>query len=234
MRQSGIAGGKTLPEQTADNIREYIKENQLKAGAKLPNEFQLAQLYGVGRSTVREAIKLLVFEGLVEVVRGNGTYLLEQKPKEPDDPMGLRNASNSAKKALEFLEVRFLLEPEVASLAASNANYEDCRRLRERKEAVERRIWEDADHIEEDVQFHIEIARCARNDVLYRLMEIVVTGIPFFVKVTNNSTAEETIRYHSEITEAICRGDSAGARYAMIEHLNQNRGIILNAVKENG
>ena len=58
---------KLLPEQTAEKIRGYIEGNGLKVGDKLPNEFQLAEICGVGRSTVREAIKLLVFSGKVEV-----------------------------------------------------------------------------------------------------------------------------------------------------------------------
>ena len=57
---------KLLPEQTAEKIRGYIEGNGLKVGDKLPNEFQLAEICGVGRSTVREAIKLLVFSGKVE------------------------------------------------------------------------------------------------------------------------------------------------------------------------
>ena len=64
---------KLLPEQTAEKIRGYIEGNGLKVGDKLPNEFQLAEICGVGRSTVREAIKLLVFSGKVEVIRGSGT-----------------------------------------------------------------------------------------------------------------------------------------------------------------
>lgn len=66
---------KLLPEQTAEKIREYIESNGMKTGDKLPNEFQLAEICGVGRSTIREAIKLLVFSGKVEVIRGSGTYI---------------------------------------------------------------------------------------------------------------------------------------------------------------
>lgn len=229
MGQRSIAGGKTLPEQTADKIRQYIKENQLKPGAKLPNEFQLGQLCGVGRSTVREAIKLLVFEGLVEVVRGNGTYLLEQKGEKcPEDPMGLRGDSNPAQKALQFLEVRLILEPEIAAMAAANADYEDCRRLRELKDQVERCILAGEDYLQPDIQFHTQIAKCSRNEVVYKLMEIVVTGIPAFIEVTKNSLTDATIHFHNEITEAICRGDVVGARCGMIGHLSYNRRMILN------
>ena len=84
---------KLLPEQTAEKMKGYIEGNGLKVGDKLPNEFQLAEICGVGRSTVREAIKLLVFSGKVEVIRGSGTYIKKEKaPQEVtmanDDPLG--------------------------------------------------------------------------------------------------------------------------------------------------
>ena len=79
MRQ--IQKEKLLPEQTAEKIREYIESNGMKTGDKLPNEFQLAEICGVGRSTIREAIKLLVFSGKVEVIRGSGTYIKKDHPK---------------------------------------------------------------------------------------------------------------------------------------------------------
>lgn len=217
-----------MPEQTAERIRQYIRENQLTPGMKLPNEFQLGQICGVGRSTVREAIKILVFEGLVEVVRGNGTFLLEQKQEQPNDPMGLRSDSNLTQKALQYLEVRLILEPEIAAMAVANASYEDCRKLRELNDEVERCIREGEDHLQADIQFHTMIAKCSRNEVVYKLMEIVVTGIPIFIEVTKNSLTEPTIRYHKDITDAICRGDAVGARCSMIGHLNYNRKTILN------
>ena len=71
----------TLSERVAVKIRQYIIENEMKAGDRLPNELQMAEYCEVGRGTVRDAIKLLRFEGLVEVVQGSGTYLLRQKQK---------------------------------------------------------------------------------------------------------------------------------------------------------
>ena len=66
----------TLSERVAVKIRQYIIENEMKAGDRLPNELQMAEYCEVGRGTVRDAVKLLRFEGLVEVVQGSGTYLL--------------------------------------------------------------------------------------------------------------------------------------------------------------
>ena len=74
-----LYNGKPLAEQVADHIVNYIVENEMEAGAKLPNEFELAERIGVGRSTVREAIKILVSRNIVEIRRGAGTFVSEQK-----------------------------------------------------------------------------------------------------------------------------------------------------------
>ena len=135
---------KLLPEQTAEKIRGYIEGNGLKVGDKLPNEFQLAEICGVGRSTVREAIKLLVFSGKVEVIRGSGTYIKKEKasqasPAVNDDPIGLQEISEEIlfQTGLEFVDVRLMLEPEVAAMAATNADYADCQKLQQIQKKVE-------------------------------------------------------------------------------------------------
>lgn len=234
-------GNKPLPEQAAGRIRQYIEDKGLKPGDKLPNEFQLAELCEVGRSTIREAIKLLTFEGQVEVLRGSGTFITEHKPVTvpcpPDgDPMGLQEDERDlAKRALEFFDVRLILEPEVAAMAATNATYKDCQKLLEIQREVEQCVENNQDHISADVRYHTQIAVCTHNKVIRNLMEIVVTGIPIFIEITRNSFAGATIEQHRIITEAIAAGDSVGARCGMITHLNSNRQKILRVMeKEKG
>lgn len=232
MDQRFFTGAKPLPEQAAEKIRAYIREHNLKVGSKLPNEFQLAELCDVGRSTIREAIKILIFEGMVEVVRGSGTFITEQKNRMPEDPMGLQNDSDLEKRALEFIDVRLMLEPEVAAMAATNATYKDCQRLKEIQREVEACVYAKKDHLQADILFHSQIAECSKNKVVYNLMEIIVKGIPIFVEVTKNSLAEITLEQHRAIAEAIAAGDAVGARCAMISHLNHNRNKILKIAGE--
>lgn len=227
------SGSKPLSEQAAERIRQYIEDKGLGAGDKLPNEFQLAELCEVGRSTIREAIKLLTFEGQVEVVRGSGTFITENKPVsvsngQDDDPMGLQSDARSlAKRALEFFDVRLILEPEVAAMAATNATYKDCQKLREIQREVAQCVASNQDHLQADVRYHTQIAVCTHNQVIRNLMEIVVTGIPVFIEITRNSFAGATVEQHRAITDAIAAGDSTGAKCAMITHLNSNRQKIL-------
>lgn len=226
------SGNKPLPEQAAERICQYIADRGLGAGDKLPNEFQLAELCQVGRSTIREAIKKLTFEGQVEVVRGSGTFIVEHKPavnpgSPDDDPMGLQDGRNLAKRALEFFDVRLILEPEVAAMAAVNATYKDCQKLWEIQREVEQCVKGNQDHLQADIRYHTQIAVCTHNKVIRNLMEIVVTGIPVFIEITGNSFAGVTVEQHRIITDAIAAGDATGARCGMITHLNSNRQKIL-------
>lgn len=224
---------KSLSEQAAEKICQYIEDKELAIGDKLPNEFQLAELCDVGRSTIREAIKLLIFEGLVEVVRGSGTFITRHKSApannvQDDDPMGLQEfGGNLAKRGLEFFDVRLILEPEVAAMAAANATYKDCQKLKEIQAEVEACVSSKQDHLQADVRFHTQIAACTHNKVICNLMEIVVTGIPVFIEVTRNSFAGVTVDQHRAITHAISAGDATGAKCAMITHLDSNRQRIL-------
>ena len=211
---------KLLPEQTAEKIRGYIEGNGLKVGDKLPNEFQLAEICGVGRSTVREAIKLLVFSGKVEVIRGSGTYIKKEKasqasPAVNDDPIGLQENSeeNLFQTGLEFVDVRLMLEPEVAAMAATNADYADCQKLQQIQKEVEDLVVQGKDHIAADIEYHRQ-------------------GIPIFVQMTKNNFAKTTVDQHQAITDAISSADAQGARYAMITHLNSNRKRILKVLTE--
>lgn len=233
-----MQGTKLLSEQTADKICRYIEEHGLKAGDKLPNEFELAEQCEVGRSTIREAIKLLIFSGQVEVKRGSGTYIREQVERKDteetaSDPIGLLESSeeNLVLTALEFMDVRLMLEPEVAAMAAANADREDVRRLEELQAEVERCIRNGVDHIDADVLYHMQIAACTHNQVLSNLMEIVTKGIPLFVKITRNDFAQATIEQHRIITRSIRNGDTQGARYEMVTHLNSNRKCFMDVLE---
>lgn len=238
MAQTANGQNRSLPEQAADQISQYIEEKHLAAGDKLPNEFQLAELCGVGRSTIREAIKQLTFAGRLEVVRGSGTYVLEQKeplaPERKDDPLGLleNGKEHLATAGLQYLDVRMMLEPEIAALAATNATMKDCQTLQTLQHEVENCVKGGKDHLQADMQFHIQIAACTHNPVLHSLMELMVKGIPIFIEVTQNAYAQVTLDHHKQIADAIAAGDSVGARCAMIAHLYSNRMRILENIEK--
>ena len=113
----------SLVEQTANRIVEYFEKNDLKVGDKLPNEYTLAQDLEVGRSTLREAVKMLVSKNILEVRQGSGTYITSLT-ETVIDPLGFGEIDNHMKLTQDLFEVRFLIEPQMASLGAHHITYE--------------------------------------------------------------------------------------------------------------
>ena len=104
---------KLLAEQVEDQIYHYILDTPIEPGSKLPNEFALGEKFRVGRSTIREAVKLLSSKGIVEVRQGSGTYVVTTV-KGLSDPLNLRSVQDKNALAFDLVNVRLLLEPCIA------------------------------------------------------------------------------------------------------------------------
>ena len=174
---------KLLAEQVEDQIYHYILDTPIEPGAKLPNEFELGERFGVGRSTIREAVKLLSSKGIVEVRRGSGTYVVTTT-KGLSDPLGLRSVKDKNALALDLVNVRLLLEPGIAEMAAQHATDEDIERLRRLCERVESKIHDGERYIEDDIAFHTCIAEGMDEKTTLKtwtIMETLVGGVGFLV-----------------------------------------------------
>lgn len=213
---------KPLVEKTSDNIIMLIKEQNLKKGDQLPNEHELTELLGVGRSTVREAIKALVSRNIIEIRRGSGTFVSE-KLGVVEDPLGFTFVKDKLKLATDLLEIRLILEPEIALLAAQNATAEDIKELGKLCDEVERLIVAGEDYSEKDIEYHTKIASCSKNMVMPKLIPIITTSIAIFITITKRALTQETIETHREIYEAIKRKNGKAAYDAMLLHLVYNR-----------
>ena len=216
---------KNLPEKLSDDIVSYILEENLQPGDRLPNESVLAEKLGAGRSSVREAVKLLASRNIVTVRQGSGTYV-SASPGVVEDPLGF---TFIGKLAADLLEIRFLLEPSVAAWAAARAEEEDIRRIRKLCDETEQLLKEGKDHTKKDVEFHTAIGISSKNLVVPRLMPVINSAVPLFIDLTKNVLRQETIDTHREITEAIAAHDAARASDAMYLHLVYNRRLIREA-----
>ena len=231
MYQCEQIGNKLLAPQVEEELLKYIVENPVAVGEKIPNEYELARLFGVGRSTVREAVKGLVTAGVLEVRRGSGTYVISTRRQE-EDPLGLSRAKDQYKQTLDLLEVRLMLEPEIAAKAAALATAEDKRMIRELCDAVEALCLKGENHLEKDVAFHEYIAKTSGNHVVETLIPLIAKAVVAFGELTDRALIRETIETHRAISDAITNNDPNGARYAMIMHLNYNRQKILALLKD--
>ena len=216
---------KLLAEEIEERILQYIIQTPLEIGTKLPNEFELGERFGVGRSTIREAVKLLVSKGILEVRQGSGTYVISTTPPELD-PLGLQGLGDKMSLALDLVNLRMILEPGIAEMAALNATEEDIKKSREICDITERKIRNDEDYTHDDIQFHTCVAECSKNKVVEQLIPMIDTAVLMFVNVTHKLLKEESIATHRAVVEAIADHDPVGARAAMMMHMTYNRTLI--------
>ena len=222
---------KLLASQVEEELLNYIIHEPVEIGARIPNEFELAERFGVGRSTIRETVRSLATKGILEVRRGSGTYVISKNTIE-EDPLGLAKFKDKYKLALELSEVRLMLEPEIAALACEYATREEGAEIKRLCDETEQLYKAGKNHTQKDIEFHTCIARCSRNRVVELLQPIIQTAVVTFVNLTHRKLMDETIETHRAITNAILAGDSVGARCAMIMHLTYNRQTLMKLLEE--
>ena len=215
----------SLAEQVAEQINQVIIDQNINAGEKLPNEFELASRLNVGRGTIREAVKILVARNCLEIRRGKGTYVVE-KPGQIEDPLGFAYVKDKITLAMDLMELRLRLEPWVAQLAAQRIEESEKETLRQLCEQVERTIRAGEDHGPADKEFHAYVARCTHNNVITEIMPVITYTIDMFTKFKAPRLLEDTIRTHWQITDGICANDPKKAYDAMYEHVEENRESI--------
>lgn len=216
---------KNLPEQVADRIMHLIMDEKLSPGSKLPNEFELCTMLGVSRTTVREAVKILVSKNLVEIQRGRGTFV-SAKLGVADDPLGFAFIENKKKLVSDSLHVRYLLEPAIAEMAAQMATEEDIAELEAIAAEIEAQIHAGVNHGDSDSKFHSKLAYSTKNIILGKMIPVVTQTITLFVSSTKAKLSLETITTHREIIAAIKDRDGKRARKWMEKHLDMNRDLL--------
>lgn len=214
--------GKSLADCTADNILEYIVSNHFEPGRKLPTEAELTQLLGVGRSTVREAVRRLVTRNILEVKQGSGIFV-SNKRGIPEDPLGISLMGDQLQAALELSDIRLMLEPEFAALAAMRATEEQIAELELRCCQVEDQITKGINYREADIEFHHYIAGCSGNHVMENIVPVISSSVRISIQKTDDAFREYTVKEHRQILDAIKRHDPLGARFSMAAHLNTSR-----------
>lgn len=213
---------KPLPEQVAERITQLIMEDAYRSGHKLPNEYVLAERLGVGRSTVREAIKILASRNILEVRHGSGTFVCESTGM-VEDPLGFRFIRDKRRLALDLCEIRLMVEPPLAAAAAANASERDIRELERLNQLVAEQFNTGIDHSDADVALHKCIAESSGNLIAPGIVGIISTAIPLFVHVTGRRLKEETISTHGRVVAAIGKRNARAAQKAMREHIEYNQ-----------
>ena len=217
-----INGNASLAERVADQLLELIINQNLARGQKIPNEFELAKQLNVGRGTVREAVKLLVSRNILEIRRGKGTYVTE-RPGVSSDPLGLAFYKDKIKLASDLIDIRVILEPQIAFLAARNATNEEIEEMRGLCSKIEELAHQNEDYNELDVKLHTVIAESTRNTVMPNLIPVITNGISLYNSLPRYTERLKAIQVHREIIDAISNHEPERASDAMFRHLQFNR-----------
>ena len=154
-----------LSEEILHRLKEMIKSDQYGYGDKLPVEKRLAEIFGVSRTTVREAMAVLEAEGWVTTRRGGGSYVKRVRGQDPIEPLNVMMGSNN-KALLELMELRRILEGEVALLAASRATEADIDAMRQAFRDMSQDIAQGKDTAASDFAFHHSLAKATQNNTI--------------------------------------------------------------------
>ena len=209
-------------EEVFSQIQELIKEKRLKARDQLPSERELAETFKVSRTSVREALRALESQGLIVSRTGMGSFVVELPVESLVGPLALLLIDE--KKALaDVFEMRKLIEPHIAALAAQRATRNDVAQLKrivaKQIEAVSRGTT----GVEADAEFHFTIGRATRNQALQKL----VSGLMELLSRSREDSLQTEVRRHRSvdahrrIIAAIERHDKNKARGEMLRHIEQ-------------
>src|SRR5882724_363378 len=214
-----------LYEQIVEQIEDSILKGALKPGDQLPAERELAVRFGVSRTAVREAIKALHQKGLVEAYSGRGTFITDGTTRAIRQSLDLMIKIGQPDNSIHLEEVREILEPEIAALAATRIEESQVALMREAITVMDRQRQDPDAYIEADLDFHLSLAEAAANPLILSLIDSIV-GLLREQRLRIFEVAGGPERgqiHHKKILAAVEQHDVENAREAMREHLGQIR-----------
>ena len=214
-----------LYEQIVQQIEESVLNGSLKPGDQLPAERELAQRLGVSRTAVREAVKALREKGLVEAYSGRGTFVTDGTTQAARQSFDLMVKVGQQEGAPHLAELRLILEPGIAALAAVRVKEEDLTAMREAVAVMDRAQDDPEAYIEADLDFHLALAETVANPLILSLIDSIVGLLrEQRIKIFNVEGGPQRGQvHHKRILEAMERRDAEMARTAMRAHLEQVR-----------
>ena len=218
-RGAGVTG------DAIERIRELIASGEWGPGTRLPREADLAKQLGLSRNSLREAVRALSLARVLEVRQGDGTYVSSLEPGELLEPTLSATHLLQGRTVLELFEVRRMLEPEAAAMAAQRADADVIAAL---QQELDRMIaaGDRADElVEADAAFHDVIARAPGNGVLRALLRSLSTKTVrarLWHGIADRDALDLARAEHARIYEAIAVGDADLARAATLLHIAHN------------
>lgn len=204
-----------------------IEDQSLEQGASLPAEAELAEAFGVSRTVIREALRVLKAKGLVSIQPGRGTMVLSVSRQYVEDTIRLYVRSNyEGTEVFERLyEIREVLECGIAELAAARRSEEQLNELKAAMHDMKEGAGDDTSYTRADLVFHMCLAHSTQNEFFSMLLKPFTESLIEVIYLGRREPGgvESGIAAHERIMRCVEEGDSAGARQMMMEHIQDSR-----------
>jgi len=215
-------------EQVAEQIRRMISDGALKPGDLLPPERELVAKLGVGRSSIRDAVRTLEVMGILEPRQGHGTVVRDLSADALVVPLSLV-LTRKRELVTELLDVRRMIEPGLAARAAKNATADELAHMAAILERHEAKLRRGEEAMDEDSDFHYAIALAARNSVVLRVLDVLMD----LLRESRSRSLQvpgrpqRSFDGHRRILRALQRRDSKAAEAAVRRHLKEIEEVVM-------
>ncbi|TCS62763.1 GntR family transcriptional regulator [Primorskyibacter sedentarius] len=227
---------RSLSGQISRNLGERILDGQLLPGQLLPDENALCEEFGVSRTAVREAVKMLVAKGLLEVRQRIGTRVQnvnQWQMLDRDVLMWHQSLTIQDERLISLMELRQSIEPDAASFAATRRSEQQMARILDAVDQMNAHLGENSQYVLADARFHIAILKAANNPYLDSLENAIFAGLMLSIRLTNPDERMNrmSVPLHRAIAEAIEAKDAEKAYAGMKHHLADAAARLAKVVK---
>jgi GntR family transcriptional repressor for pyruvate dehydrogenase complex len=220
---------------TADICRKMVKHlirGEWKPRERIPPERELCSQLGVGRASLREALKALEIMGMIETRLGDGTFVCE-RTEFFSRPLLWAIASSSETETIELIEARELIEIEMAGLATERATTDDLKEIGVQLDEMEKSVDDVDRFLRADIAFHLAIGKAAHNIILMNALDLIRNLLRYWLGTTlrMEGITARALSQHQQIFLAIAKKNRIAARSAMQSHLEDMAKLLLESQK---
>lgn len=234
-------GQQSVVQAIIEEIKQLLINGTLKPGQRLPTEQELAEQLSVGRGSVREAMKMLAAMGVVEIRRGDGTYIVKSVSPAIVDPLIFAVLVEEGD-TTHLFEFRAMVDIGYCKLAAQKADEEDFARMASAVQALET-YWQaggrDSKRLAElDLQFHYAVLEATKNPLVIKVGQLLISMFSASIQraiIKAPESVEETIRHHRRLLETLKSRDLNAVERAVMDGLRMwKKRLELNGTTEKG